>query len=58
MVYGASLEEAYERAQLVDWLAEVYWRARLAGPPRILSSAELDAVREQARLHRYRSGGG
>jgi L-fuculose-phosphate aldolase len=58
IAYGASLEEAYERAQLVDWLAEVYWRARLAGPPRILSSAELDAVREQARRHRYRSGGG
>jgi L-fuculose-phosphate aldolase len=58
IAYGSSLEEAYERAQLVEWLAEVYWRARLAGPPRILSRAELDAVREQARLHRYRSGGG
>ena len=58
IAYGSSLEEAYERAQLVEWLAEVYWRARLAGTPRILSRAELDAVREQARLHRYRSGGG
>lgn len=58
IAYGSSLEEAYERAQLVEWLAEVYWRARLAGTPRILSRAELDAVREQARRHRYRSGGG
>jgi len=58
IAYGSSLGEAYERAQLVEWLAEVYWRARLAGTPRILSRAELDAVREQARLHRYRSGGG
>ena len=58
IAYGSSLEEAYERAQLVEWLAEAYWRARLAGTPRILSRAELDAVREQARLHRYRSGGG
>jgi L-fuculose-phosphate aldolase len=58
IAYGSSLEEAYERAQLVEWLAEVYWRARLAGSPRILSRAELDAVREQARRHRYRSGGG
>jgi L-fuculose-phosphate aldolase len=58
IAYGSSLEEAYERAQLVEWLAEVYWRARLAGTPRILSGAELDGVREQARRHRYRSGGG
>jgi L-fuculose-phosphate aldolase len=58
IAYGSSLEEAYERAQLVEWLAEVYWRARLAGTPRILSRAELDAVRDQARRHRYRSGGG
>jgi L-fuculose-phosphate aldolase len=58
IAYGSSLEEAYDRAQLVEWLAEVYWRARLAGTPRILSTAELDAVREQARRHRYQSGGG
>jgi L-fuculose-phosphate aldolase len=58
IAYGSSLEEAYDRAQIVEWLAEVYWRARLAGPPRILDRAELDAVREQARRHRYRSGGG
>jgi L-fuculose-phosphate aldolase len=58
IAYGSSLEEAYERAQLVEWLAEVYWRARLAGTPRILDHTELDAVREQARRHRYQSGGG
>ena len=58
IAYGSSLEEAYDRAQLVEWLAEVYWRARLAGTPRVLSGAELDAVREQARRHRYRGGGG
>lgn len=58
IAYGSSLEEAYDRVQLAEWLAEVYWRARLAGTPRILSSAELDAVVEQARRHRYRGGGG
>jgi L-fuculose-phosphate aldolase len=57
ITYGASIDEAYDRALLLEWLAEVYWRARLAGPPRILSGAELDAVREAARQHRYRSGG-
>jgi len=57
VAYGASIDEAYDRALLLEWLAEVYWRARLAGSPRILSDAELDAVREAARQHRYRSGG-
>jgi L-fuculose-phosphate aldolase len=57
VAYGASIDEAYDRALLLEWLAEVYWRARLAGSPRILSDAELNEVREQARRHRYRSGG-
>jgi L-fuculose-phosphate aldolase len=57
VAYGASIDEAYDRALLLEWLAEVYWRARLAGSPRILSDAELDAVREAASRHRYRSGG-
>jgi L-fuculose-phosphate aldolase len=57
VAYGASIDEAYDRALLLEWLAEVYWRARLAGSPRILSDAELDEVREAARRHRYRSGG-
>jgi len=57
IAYGASIHEAYDRALLLEWLAEVYWRARLAGSPRILSDAELGAVREAARQHRYRSGG-
>jgi len=58
IAYGAAIEEAYDRAQLLEWLAEVYWRARLAGTPRILDSAELAAVTEAARAHRYRGGGG
>jgi L-fuculose-phosphate aldolase len=58
IAYGATIEEAYDRAQLLEWLAEVYWRARLAGPPRILSAQELAAVSEAARRHRYRGGGG
>ena len=57
IAYGATIEEAYDRAQLLEWLAEVYWRARLAGTPRILDSAELAAVTEAARAHRYRGGG-
>jgi L-fuculose-phosphate aldolase len=50
---GATLAQAWDRAELLEWLAEVYWRAQAAGTPRILSPAELGAVTEQARRHRY-----
>jgi L-fuculose-phosphate aldolase len=56
IVYGKSLDEAYDRALLLEWLAEVYWRARLIGSPRILSEAELDDVSRQARALRYPGG--
>jgi L-fuculose-phosphate aldolase len=56
VVYGATLGEAYDRAVLLEWLAEVYWRGRLAGSPRILSDAELEAVRVASRRHAQRSG--
>lgn len=57
VVHGTSLAEAYDRALLLEWLAEVYWRARIAGSPRILDSAELDDVREAARRRAYLAGG-
>jgi L-fuculose-phosphate aldolase len=56
IVYGKSLDEAYDRALLLEWLAEVYWRARLIGSPRILSETELDDVSRQARALRYPGG--
>ncbi len=57
VAYGADIGEAYDRVQLVEWMAEVYWRARLAGTPRILSAQELAAVSEAARQHRYHDRG-
>ena len=57
IAYGSSLEEAYDRALLLEWLAELYWRARLIGTPRILDEAELDQVRQAAQRHRYQAGG-
>jgi L-fuculose-phosphate aldolase len=56
IVYGKDLDEAYDRALLLEWLAEVYWRARLIGSPRILSEAELGEVSRQARALRYPGG--
>ncbi len=49
VTYGRSLEQAYERAQLLEWLAHVYATARAIGAPRILTSAELAQVGERSR---------
>jgi L-fuculose-phosphate aldolase len=57
VAYGADIGEAYDRVQLIEWMAEVYWRARLAGTPRILSGDELAAVSEAAQQHRYHDRG-
>jgi L-fuculose-phosphate aldolase len=51
--YGRDLREAYERAQLLEWLARVYRLACSYGQPRILSQAELDEVTAEARRRRY-----
>jgi L-fuculose-phosphate aldolase len=51
--YGLSLRQAYEHAQLLEWLAGVYRRARSYGEPRLLSQAELDEVSAEARRRRY-----
>lgn len=54
VAYGATLAEAYWRAQLLEWLAEMYWRALQTGTPRILSENELAEVREQNKRLRQR----
>jgi L-fuculose-phosphate aldolase len=56
IAYGDSLQEAYDRAQIIEWMCEVYWRASLAGTPRILTDSEVAAHVAAARQHRYRGG--
>lgn len=41
---GDTLEKAYARAQLLEWLADVYLRARGLGEPRVLSDDDLAAM--------------
>lgn len=53
IAYGATLEQAYGRARSLEWLARVYWHARLAGSPRILTEDELAQVAAAARELRY-----
>jgi len=50
---GDDVQQACERLELVEWLAEVYCRAAALGEPRLLGEAELDAVRAELTARRY-----
>ena len=51
--YGATLAEAYDRALLLEWLAQVHRLACSRGEPRILTDAELAEVTAELRRRRY-----
>jgi L-fuculose-phosphate aldolase len=44
VAYGATLDEAYDRAQLLEWLCAMHTVASGLGSPRFLSDAELAEV--------------
>jgi L-fuculose-phosphate aldolase len=44
VAYGATLDEAYDRAQLLEWLCALYTVASGLGSPRVLSDGELADV--------------
>jgi L-fuculose-phosphate aldolase len=46
---AGTLERAVERAQQLEWLASVYWHARVFGTPALLRDDQLGAVDAQAR---------
>ena len=50
---GPTLARAYERARTLEWLARVYWYARLAGTPQTLSEGALTEVSDAVRALRY-----
>ena len=50
---GPTLERAYERACTLEWLARVYWYARLAGAPQTLSESALAEVTDAVRALRH-----
>jgi L-fuculose-phosphate aldolase len=48
---GASVSEAYSRTELLEEMAEVYYRARVAGEPVLLTTEQLAEV--SAKIHDY-----
>ena len=48
---GATVSEAYSRSELLEQRAEIYYRARTAGEPVVLSAEEMAEV--AAKIHDY-----
>ncbi len=44
VAHGESLDQAYKRAQLVEWLSSLYIEAASIGSPRLLTADELQEV--------------
>lgn len=49
LTIGPTLESAYFRSWLLEWLCSLYYRALLAGEPKILSEEELAGVEDMLR---------
>jgi L-fuculose-phosphate aldolase len=48
---GTSVSEAYSRTELLEEMAEVYYRARVAGEPVLLTTEQLAEI--SAKIHDY-----
>jgi L-fuculose-phosphate aldolase len=48
---GDSLAKAYERARQLEWLCDVWLRARAAGEPRLLAPDEIERVVERLKSY-------
>jgi L-fuculose-phosphate aldolase len=48
---GATVSEAYSRTELLEQMAEIYYRARTAGEPVVLTAEEMAEV--AAKIHDY-----
>lgn len=55
LTVGDDLDQAVDRAVLLEWAATVYWRAAAIGAPRALDERQLDAVRAQIDARGYGS---
>ena len=44
IAFGETLEEAYSRTVLLEWLSALYLRSSLLGEPRLLAAEEIDLV--------------
>src|SRR5271165_4387056 len=53
VAYGTNMAEAVERLELLEWLAELYWRASSLGTPHLLTDKDFEAIITAAITGRY-----
>ncbi|MFZ0664735.1 MAG: class II aldolase/adducin family protein [Acidimicrobiales bacterium] len=44
VAYGATMKQAVENLELLEWLAELYWRASSMGIPHVLTDKDFEAI--------------
>jgi L-fuculose-phosphate aldolase len=44
VAYGSTMKQAVENLELLEWLAELYWRASSMGTPRVLTDKDFEAI--------------
>ena len=44
VAYGNTMTQAVENLELLEWLAELYWRASSMGTPRVLTDKDFEAI--------------
>lgn len=49
VAYGSTMDQAVERLELLEWLAELYWRASSLGTPHLLTDQDFADIFESAR---------
>jgi L-fuculose-phosphate aldolase len=49
VAYGSTMDQAVERLELLEWLAELYWRASSMGTPHLLTDQDFEHIFEAAR---------
>ncbi len=48
VAYGNTMKEAVERLELLEWLAELYWRSSSMGVPKVLTDKDFEDIIVQA----------
>lgn len=44
VAYGPTMDKAIHSLELLEWLAELYWRASSMGTPRVLTDKDFEAI--------------
>jgi L-fuculose-phosphate aldolase len=53
VAYGSTMDQAIHRLELLEWLAELYWRASSMGTPHVLTDKDFEDIITSAIEHGY-----